>query len=108
MGTIGIRSLAAGALTTQVDRPVALDSQLAQDVRKAKALKFLIKDPVRTLQQAAMLYVLMNEDIHTQVPGFKNVSEVEEGVSCVDLPPLSAADMAEIDRLYLENFGIVP
>ena len=106
MGTIGIRSLAAGALTEQLDRPFYAESELARDVEKAQQLRSLVKQPIETLQQLAMLHVLMNEEIHTQVPGFKNVAEVEEAVACVDLPPISPEDVAEIDRLYLDSFGL--
>ncbi|MSQ15693.1 MAG: aldo/keto reductase [Dehalococcoidia bacterium] len=107
LGVIGIRSLAAGALTDAVDRPYQPDSELAGDVRKAEALRFLLKGPARTLSQAAMLFVLMSEQIHTQVPGFKSVAEVEEAVGCLDLPPLSRSDLENIEKQYGDNFGVV-
>jgi len=42
-----------------------------------------VRGPVRTIQQAAMLFVRMHEAIPTQVPGFKNAAEVEEAVEVV-------------------------
>lgn len=101
MGVIGIRSLAAGALTDAVDRPYPEDSELAGDVRKAhQGLRFLVRGPVQTLQQAAMLFVRMQGSVHTQVPGFKNATEVEEAVATLDMPPFSEEELARLDALY--------
>ena len=104
MGVIGIRSLAAGALTDAVDRPYPEDSELAGDVRKAQQLRFLVRGPVQTLQQAAMLFVRMQALVHTQVPGFKNAAEVEEAVATVEMPPFSEEELAQVDGLYAKGF----
>ena len=73
MGVIGIRSHAAGALTDALDRPPRPnDALMRKDLASAGKLGFLLQGKIRTLSQAAMVFSLMNPDIHTTVPGVKN------------------------------------
>ena len=105
MGVIGIRSHAAGALTTAVDRPVPTNNELLnQDVASAAQLGFLIDDSVSNLSQAALVFCLMNEDIHTTVPGVKNQSEAEEIAGCINLPPFSTEQLTRLQELYEKGF----
>ena len=99
MGVVGIRSHAAGALSTRVDRPIEGATLLAQDVESTKTLDFLLDGPIHTMSQAAMVFCLMNRDIHTTVPGVKNVSEIEEIAGCVDLPPISSEHLERLREL---------
>ena len=92
MGVIGIRSHAAGALTAAVDRPMPPENELLrQDVESAARLGFLLDGETETLSQAATIFCLMNPDIHTTVPGVKNVAETDEMAGCIDLAPFSLA-----------------
>ena len=105
MGVIGIRSHAAGALTSGVDRPVPPDNDLLrQDVASAAQLGFLLDGNIKTLSQAATVFCLMNEDIHTTVPGVKNQAETEEMAGCIDLAPFSEAQMTRLKELYFKGF----
>ena len=104
MGVIGIRSHAAGALTEQVDRAVAPGSPLDQDLARARSLGFLLEGPICTLSQAAMVFCLMNQDIHTTVPGVKNTAEAEEIVSCVDLPSIPEHQLSRLRELCSRDF----
>ncbi len=105
MGVIGIRSHAAGALSSGVDRPVAADNDLLrQDVESAARLGFLLNDSTKTLSQAATIFCLMNRDIHTTVPGVKNVAETEEMAGCIDLDRFSPAQMTRLRELYHKGF----
>lgn len=104
MGVVGIRSHAAGALTSPVDRSVAMGTLLADDVASAETLDFLLDGPIRTISQAAMVFCLMNPDIHTTVPGVKNVAEIEEIAGSVDLPPIRPEHMAGLWELYSRCF----
>ena len=106
LGVIGIRSHAAGALTDGLDRaPRPGDSLMEQDLARAARLDFLRRGPIRTLSQAAMIFCLMNPDIHTTVPGVKNRAEVEEIAGCVDLPPIPPEDLARLQDLYDRGFS---
>tara|TARA_Y100001001_G_scaffold88748_1_gene86871 strand:- start:21 stop:992 length:972 start_codon:yes stop_codon:yes gene_type:complete len=105
MGVIGIRSHAAGALTSGVDRPVPPDNDLLrQDVASAAQLGFLLDGNIKTLSQAATVFCLMNEDIHTTVPGVKNQAETEEMAGCIDLASFSEAQMTRLKELYFKGF----
>jgi aryl-alcohol dehydrogenase-like predicted oxidoreductase len=105
MGVIGIRSHAAGALTSGVDRPVPADNDLLrQDIESAARLDFLLEGSIETLSQAATVFCLMNEDIHTTVPGVKNVAETEEMAGCIDLAPFTTDQMSRLRELYYKGF----
>ena len=105
MGVIGIRSHAAGALSAGVDRPIPADNNLLrQDVASAAQLDFLLDGPIQTLSQAAVVFCLMNRDIHTTVPGVKNRAEAEEIARCIDLDPIPPAHMTRLRELYYKGF----
>ena len=104
MGVIGIRSHAAGALTGQIDRVISPGSPLEQDVDRGKHLAFLLDGPISTLSQAAMVFCLMNQDIHTTVPGVKNAAEAEEIAGCVDLPAIPEHHLSLLRELYSRDF----
>ena len=105
MGVIGIRSHAAGALTAAVDRPVPPNNDLLrQDVASAAQLGFLLDGETETLSQAATIFCLMNQDIHTTVPGVKNQLETEEMAGCIDLDRFSPAQMTRLRELYHKGF----
>ena len=105
MGVIGIRSHAAGALTDALDRaPRTGDALMEQDLASAARLGFLRHGPIQTMSQAAMIFCLMNPDIHTTVPGVKNRAEAEEIAGCVDLPPIPPEDLSRLQDLYDRGF----
>ena len=104
MGVIGIRSHAAGALADQVDRPVPPGTLLERDAASAAKLGYLLEGPIRTLSQAAMVFCLMNRDIHTVVPGVKNVTEAEETAASVDVPPIPEHHLERLQELYRTGF----
>ena len=105
MGVIGIRSHAAGALTDALDRPPRPDDALMQrDLANARKLGFLLDGPIRTLAQAAMIFSLMNRDIHTTVPGVKNRAEAEEIAGCVDIGSIPQEHLVRLRQLYENGF----
>ncbi len=105
MGVIGIRSHAAGALTDALDRPPRPnDALMEKDLVSARKLGFLVQGPIRTLAQAAMVFSLMNPDIHTTVPGVKNRAEAEEIAGCMDLGPIPPDHLDRLRELYENDF----
>ncbi len=105
MGVIGIRSHAAGALSAGLDRPIPAGNDLLhRDVTSAAMLDFLVDGDIETLSQAAMVFCLMNPNIHTTVPGVKNRAETEEIAGCIDLGPIPPVHMIRLRRLYHAGF----
>jgi len=87
------------------DRPIpAGNDLLRRDVASAARLDFLLDGPIETLSQAAMVFCLMNPDIHTTVPGVKNQTEAEETARCIDLGPIPPAHMTRLGELYDKGF----
>jgi aryl-alcohol dehydrogenase-like predicted oxidoreductase len=60
--------------------------------------------PIQTLSQAAMVFSLMNRDIHSTVPGVKNAAEAEETAGCVDLPRIPDDHLHRLQALYERDF----
>jgi len=84
IGILCVRAHAAGALTDQLDREVAPDSDVARDFARSRKLSYLKQDACATLSQAALRFCLDNPHIATVVPGIKNVAELEESAACSD------------------------
>jgi aryl-alcohol dehydrogenase-like predicted oxidoreductase len=82
IGIICIRAHAAGALTDQLDREVAPDSDVARDFARSRKPGYLKKGAGATLSQAALRFCLDHPHIATVVPGVKTVAELEESAAC--------------------------
>ena len=54
----------------------------------------------RRWQQFALRWILMFDAVSCAIPGAKRPSQVEDNVRAADLPPLTDAQMAEIERIY--------
>ena len=105
IGVIGIRNLAAGSLTDSIDRRVEDDSLVALDYRRAAALRFLEENGTPLSRRAAR-HALEQSTISTVVPGVKNAAELSDQIAAVDLPALSEQQLARIDRLRENDFGV--
>lgn len=55
-----------------------------------------------TMAQFAIRWILMFDGITAAIPGAKRVSQVEENVAAVDLPPLGQSRMTRLRALYRE------
>ena len=105
IGVIGIRNLAAGSLTDSIDRPVADDSLVALDYRRAESLRFLEENGT-PLSRWSARYPLEQAAISTVVPGVKNAAELSDQIAAIDLPALTTEQLARIDGLRDTDFGI--
>lgn len=104
IGVIGIRNLAAGALSDSVDRAVPSDSLVAVDFRRARTLGFLERDGV-PLSRWSARFALQQTAVSTVVPGVKNRAELEDQIAAIDLDDLSDADLARLETLRADDFG---
>lgn len=105
LGVVGIRNLAAGALSAGVDRAVDDDSLVALDSRRAERIRFLEADGT-PLSRISARYALEQPAISSVVPGVKNRAELEDQLLAVDLPPLSGTDAARLAELRAGDFGV--
>jgi aryl-alcohol dehydrogenase-like predicted oxidoreductase len=105
MAAIAIRNLAAGALTPKVDRDVPPDSLVGRDLARAEKLAFLSESGT-SISQLATRFVLQHPAVTTVVPGVKNRAEMEDAILAMDLPAIGEADLARVQQLADESFGV--
>ncbi|PYJ15908.1 MAG: aldo/keto reductase [Verrucomicrobia bacterium] len=78
---------------------------LLNGIKKIDKLRFL-ENSERTLGQAALQWLLADDRVASTLPNIYNEEQVIEFAKAPESPPLTADDMAKIDNLYSENFGI--
>ena len=116
VGVAAFRALTGGALSTKIiaegasaRHPNAGGSysrnpqQFEPEIVRSRPFAFL-ETPTRTLPQAVYAYVLANPAVTTIVAGFSDANHVREAL--VEVPPLSAAELARVDAVYASNFGL--
>jgi aryl-alcohol dehydrogenase-like predicted oxidoreductase len=72
---------------------------------KAETLSFLWEGTGRTMGQAAIAGILANPAFATVLPTCTTVDDVRECSGASDLP-LTADEVARLDELWNDNFGI--
>jgi len=80
-------------------------SWLLNGVKKVEQLRFL-ENSERTLGQAALQWLLADDRVASTLPNIYNEEQLVEFAKAPDTLPLTSEDMARIDNLYSENFGI--
>jgi aryl-alcohol dehydrogenase-like predicted oxidoreductase len=80
-------------------------SWLLNGIQKVEQLRFL-ENSERTLGQAALQWLLADERVASTLPNIYNEEQLVEFAKAPDTPPLTSDDMAKIDELYSDNFGI--
>ena len=105
MAAIGIRNLAAGVLSSGVDRPIDDDSLFGRDRQRAKTLDFLSANGT-PLSQAATRFVLDHNAIASVIPGVKDQSEVADAIASIDLPSIDDAQRDQLAELAATDFGV--
>jgi aryl-alcohol dehydrogenase-like predicted oxidoreductase len=80
-------------------------SWLLNGVKKVEKLRFL-ENSKRTLGQAALQWLLADNRVASTLPNIYNEEQLVEFAKAPDAPPLTSDDMAKIDELYSDNFGI--
>ncbi|HEV8142754.1 MAG TPA: aldo/keto reductase [Methylomirabilota bacterium] len=115
IGAIGVRALAAGALSGVSGRhpiaapqvaPIGSGPTYEADVRAAGALKNLIKDGfVESLPEAAYRFIISHDAISTVLVGASTIDHLEQAAAAVTRGPLPPAALARVAELWKETRG---
>jgi aryl-alcohol dehydrogenase-like predicted oxidoreductase len=80
-------------------------SWLLNGIKKVEQLRFL-ENSDRTLGQAALQWLLADARVASTLPNIYNEEQLVEFARAPDTPPLTDEQMAKIEELYSDNFGI--
>lgn len=78
--------------------------EIIERVRQVEAFKFLIRDDITSMPQAALRWVLDQKGVSTVLSGAKNSYEMKGAVSASMAQPFSALELEEAKRLLTKNF----
>jgi aryl-alcohol dehydrogenase-like predicted oxidoreductase len=111
-GTIGIRVLAAGALSgTEARHPIAMPSvapiasgaDYAQDVARAQTLRPLVdKGHASSLMEASIRFGLTHPGLSTLLVGYSEHAHLEAAIAAVERGPLPAAALEHLRGLWAD------
>jgi L-galactose dehydrogenase/L-glyceraldehyde 3-phosphate reductase len=118
MGIVGIRVLAGGALggavarqghaASSLGRALTNGSDYEADVERVRTLRFLVSDGIRSLPEAGIKFVLMNNDVSTVLVGFSNTDQIDEAAGCSVQDPFPRHMIDELQDLWTTDFGKSP
>ncbi len=97
VGVMGIRAVAAGALTSAIDREVHARSREQRDFDRAQGFRALAAELGCTPAWLAHRYALQMDGVDTVVLGVKNRAELAECVDAANAAPLGADVIARVD-----------
>jgi aryl-alcohol dehydrogenase-like predicted oxidoreductase len=80
-------------------------SWLLNGIKKIDQLRFL-ENSKRSLGQAALQWLLADERVASTLPNIYNEEQLIEFARAPETSPLTSDELAKIDQLYSENFGI--
>jgi aryl-alcohol dehydrogenase-like predicted oxidoreductase len=79
---------------------------LVDGLKKVERIAFLTEGTGRTLGQAAIQFILAESSIASVLPNIYNESQLREFAAAPDTTPLSPGELAKIEELHSENFGL--
>ncbi len=82
-------------------------SWLFNGIKKIDKLRFL-ENSERTLGQAALKWLLTDDRVASTLPNIYNEEQLIEFAKAPDCQPLTSDELAKIDNLYSQNFGLEP
>ncbi|HXJ77598.1 MAG TPA: aldo/keto reductase [Candidatus Methylomirabilis sp.] len=110
LGVIGIRILAAGALSgTEARHPIAVPAvdpiasgpDYETDVRRATRLDALVREGhASSLVEAALRFAIANDAVSTVLVGYSSLEHLEHAAACVNKGPLGPAALARLSALW--------
>jgi aryl-alcohol dehydrogenase-like predicted oxidoreductase len=80
-------------------------SWLISGLKKIEQLRFLEKTD-RTLGQAALQWLLVDDRVASTLPNIYDESQLREFAAAPDCPPLTQDELARIDAFHAKNFGV--
>jgi aryl-alcohol dehydrogenase-like predicted oxidoreductase len=80
-------------------------SWLLNGVKKVDRLRFL-ENADRTLGQAALQWLLADARVASTLPNIYNEEQMIEFAKAPETPALTPDDLAQIDELFRDNFGV--
>jgi D-threo-aldose 1-dehydrogenase len=109
MGVLNIRVWAGGVLAT-AERPdklfvMTMDTDLANEVRCAAAVRAALGDAYGTPAQAALRFVLGNRDLAARVIGITRIDQLDAAIEAVAQGPLPSAAISKLDALWANEFN---
>lgn len=99
VGVLGIRAVAAGALTDAIDRDVTDDPATASDFARAEPVRALARSLGMSTATLAHRYALTMTGVDSVVLGVKNRTELAECVAAAEAGPLPADVLTAVDAL---------
>ncbi len=110
VGVIGIRALAAGALSGTVARhpvaapavdPIASGREYAADVAHAQRLQALVREGhAESLIEAALRFVVSHDAVSTVLVGYSSLEQLETAAAAVARGPLPAESLGRLQALW--------
>jgi aryl-alcohol dehydrogenase-like predicted oxidoreductase len=110
VGTIGIRAVAGGALSGQVERhptaipsvaPIASGPDYATDAARARALQPLVaQGHAGSLIEAALRFAITGDAMSTVLIGCSDLAQLEYAAAAVNKGPLSPAALATLNTIW--------
>jgi aryl-alcohol dehydrogenase-like predicted oxidoreductase len=97
VAVMGIRALAAGALSDGLDRAASADDPAAVDARRAGGFRALAREYGMSPALLAHRYALSLRDVATLVIGAKTRRELAECLAAEAAGPLSSSELSEIE-----------
>jgi aryl-alcohol dehydrogenase-like predicted oxidoreductase len=94
---MGIRAVAAGALTDSIDRDLPAGHAVRADFDRAAAVRELARELGESTAALAHRYALSVPGVDTVVLGVKNRDELRDGLAAEARGPLPADVIAAID-----------
>lgn len=76
---------------------------LKQGLEKVELLRFLVREPVRSLAQAAIAFCLADPAVSVVIPGARNAQQMQENAAAADIK-LSSEDLLKITDLWRNGF----
>jgi aryl-alcohol dehydrogenase-like predicted oxidoreductase len=81
---------------------------LVEGLHKVDRLAFLAETTGRTIGQAAMQWLLAQPAVASLLPNIYNEEQLTEFVDAADVAPLTDDELARVQELYDDNFGLAP